>query len=325
MNQPYVPATFAFFFAVIFVHISFFLLYALEPSPSSSEHITDEKQRKVNGERRMIAIDIFIISSLCACGLVMHANLPLITYQGFFYKFDDGDLALEPFILSCFLNVYHHFLYPVQWRVIVIAWFLQLLLILYSWLPFVMTQRGSHFLSTLILILFYLSILAVNYRIHEGKIREFLFTESFSMDNLNTTITKPSSTSLAPLSNVDETKIISDYLAEMYSRTPSITTTEDVHDSSLIRSTVSSVTFASLDDASTAVSSVSISRVHHRQQQQVQQQQQQEEEEEEPDISLIDDTNTATSTITDGRTPASTLSERRKPHRSSLAKERSLY
>ena len=80
MNRPYVPATFAFFFTVILIHICFFALYALEPN--DSQNIQNEKQRKINGERRMVVINVFIVASLCACGLVMHANLPAITYTG---------------------------------------------------------------------------------------------------------------------------------------------------------------------------------------------------------------------------------------------------
>ena len=206
--------------------------------------------------------------------------------------------------------MYHHFLYPVQWWVIVSAWFLQLLLIVCSWLPFAMTQHVLHFQSTAILIVFYLSMLAINYRIHEGKIREFLFTESFSMD---LTTSNKSSNHTPSLSKLDETKIISDYLAEMYDRTPSITTVEDMNDSASIPTTVSSVSYGTLDPSS-VVSSVSQSRVQHRR------------PHHHDGSANNDDSNTATSTITDGRTPASSMvSERRNPFKPSLAKERSLY
>ena len=266
MEQDYVPASFIFFFTVLIVHGTFFTSYALEPN-FTSENIIDEDQRKKNGKRRMLAIDIFIIASLCACGLVMHAHLPLVAYTGFF-RFDDGELALEPFIISCFLNIYHHNLFPVHWWVIVVTWFLHLFLILYSWLPFVMTQNVNHFQSTAILLMFYVAMLICNYRIHEGKIIEFLLLESFSM-NLNS------------------------------SKPFSISTVEGAIGSSTV-------------EASNAVSNVSISRVHRRLRRH--------------DIALIDDTNTATSAIADGRTPTpSLLPEQRKPHRSSLAKERPLY
>ena len=205
------------------------------------------------------------------------------------------------------------------------AWFLQLLLILYSWLPYITTQNVNHTRSTAIMILFYLSILAINYKIHEFKIREFLLTESFSM-NLTS---KPSPTTLPPLREIDETKIISDYLAEMYSKTPSISTLDNMHESASIRSTVSSVTFASLEGNS-AISSVSISHVYppkppsyppqppsYPPQPPAQQ----------DNFVHTDDTNTATSTITDGHTPTtptSTLRER-KSNRPTFAKERPLY
>ena len=78
MKRPYVPASYVFFFTVILIHLCFFSLYALEPT-ADSLNTMDEKERKINGNRRMIAINLFIVTGLCACGLVMHAELPLIT------------------------------------------------------------------------------------------------------------------------------------------------------------------------------------------------------------------------------------------------------
>ena len=303
MQRPYVPASFPFLFTVMMTHCSFFSLYVLEPT--DDQNGKNEKERMINGERRMIAINVFIISALCTCGLVMHANLPLITYTSFFYKFDDGEVALEPFIISCFLNIYHHNLFPVHWWVIVTAWFLQLLLILCIWLPFAHTQSIHSHNTTTILLLFYVAMLFINYRIHEFKLREFLFTESFSL-NLNN---DPSHVVPTPR-NLDESKIISDYLAEMYSRSPSVTennSSEDVMDS---RTT------------SSAVSSVSLSRVpvlHHRHHHH--------------HSSHNDDDHTMTSTITNGLTAASSFvsestQEKSKLHNSRkpyLAREKSLY
>ena len=75
LKQPYVLATYAFFFAVIFVHICFFTLYVLEPS--SATVTKDEKQTITNryhGTLRMTVISVFIIASLCACGLLLHGK-----------------------------------------------------------------------------------------------------------------------------------------------------------------------------------------------------------------------------------------------------------
>ena len=222
-----------------------------------------------------------------------------------FYKFSAGEVALEPFIISCFLNIYHHNLFPIHWWVAVSAWFLQLLLILCSWLPYAMTQNAIQFQSTATLLLFYVAMLFINYRIHQFKIREFMFTETFSMNGNNDN--EPSRHSLP--SNIDESKIISDYLAEMYDRTPSMSTTEDVADS---------------ETTASAVSSVSFSRViHHRQ-----------HHEKSSSQSHDDDYHTVASTITNGLTAAapafSSEPSREKvkgpyPRKPYLARERPLY
>ena len=214
-------------------------------------------------------------------------------------------MALEPFIISCFLNIYHHNLFPVHWWVIVTAWFLQLCLILCIWLPFAHTQSIHSHNTTTILLLFYIAMLFINYRIHEFKIREFfLRTESFSL-NLNNN-DPCSSQGLPPPRELDETKIISDYLAEMYSRTPSVTENElskDMTESEAMSSVVSSVSYSR------------IPLLHHRQPHGSSQQR--------------DDDDTITSTITNGLTAASeTSQEKTKQHNSRkppFARERSLY
>ena len=73
MQRPYVLASFPFLFTVILTHFSFFALYILEPTTNDQKN-KNEKEKKVHGERRMIAINLFIISALCACGLVMHVS-----------------------------------------------------------------------------------------------------------------------------------------------------------------------------------------------------------------------------------------------------------
>ena len=286
LKRPSQRCSLIFFLTVILIHVCFFTYYILEPTDSSQ--MMNENQKKLNGKRRMLAIDCFFILQLVACGLVMHAHLPLVAYTGF-CRFDDGELALEPFIISCFLNIYHHNLYPVHWWVIMITLFLHFLLIIFSWRD-EGTQNMIQFQSTVILSLFYVAMLICNYRIHNAKIVEFLLTESFSM---NLSSSKSSPPTLRPLSDRNE-------------KTSSITTVEGVIGSS------------SSMEGNNAIPSGSItrvSRIHHRRQH---------HRKSESDSSIqLEETNSATpSTLPDGHT--STLPERRKPHRL-LAKERPLY
>lgn len=166
LKQSYSAMSHVFLCTVLMVHSSFFALYYFEQKKTN-----DEKKHRVNATRREWTMNLFIILSLCACGLVMVAELPLVTYNKFFYKYVNGNIAVEPFIISLLLNVYHHSLLPVHWGVIMLAWFLQLLLIIYSWFSTAMRQT---FVTNMVLIILYIAMVFVNKAIHESKIQAFL-------------------------------------------------------------------------------------------------------------------------------------------------------
>ena len=74
-------------------------------------------------------------------------------------------------MVGCFLNVFHHSLFPVHWGLVISAWFLQLGLILYSVLP---TAEPQTYTMNVILIFFYVATTILNYRVHADKINEFI-------------------------------------------------------------------------------------------------------------------------------------------------------
>ena len=67
--------------------------------------------------------------------------------------------------------MFHHSLLPVHWSVVILAWFIQLCLVLYSVLP---TTEPHAYMMNIILTVFYFSTTTLNYRIHTDKIKEFI-------------------------------------------------------------------------------------------------------------------------------------------------------
>lgn len=149
-----------FLCTVLLVHILFFMLYHLETK--NVDNLTERERNRIS-DRRVVVINMYVIASLCACGLVMNAKVPF-TYC--FAWIGEGMIPLEPLIISCFLSVYHHFLFPVKCWVAILAWALQLCLIVNSSVPFASPRTA---ITNGILIIFYISTLALNNQIRRLK------------------------------------------------------------------------------------------------------------------------------------------------------------
>lgn len=101
-----------------------------------------------------------------------NARIPFTSqFYHVLFGFGTGAISLEPFIIGCFLSVFHHSLFPVHWGVVILAWFIQLCLVLYSVLP---TAEPQTYTMNFILTVFYIATTTLNYRIHMDKINEFI-------------------------------------------------------------------------------------------------------------------------------------------------------
>ena len=102
------------------------------------------------------------------CFVLRNARVP---FSYCFYYFEPGHISIEPFVIGSFLSVFHHSLFPVHFSIVMVSWFLQLCLILYSVLP---SATPSVYITNTILIIFFMATIILNYRIHTSKLMEFI-------------------------------------------------------------------------------------------------------------------------------------------------------
>ena len=156
-----------FLSSVLLVHVLFFLFYYYETLDERRPTMTPT-ERATNAAHRMAVVNMYIVVGPLACGLVMNCET---AFKYCFPSFVDGMVPVEPLLIGTFLSVYHHHLFPVQWRVVVVAWACLLLLIVLSWAP---TASSQYLVSNLVLTGCFAASVALNHRVHATKVAMFL-------------------------------------------------------------------------------------------------------------------------------------------------------
>ena len=156
-----------FLCSVLLVHVLFFLFYYYETRGDWAPNMT-EKERVINADRRIAVANMFVVVGPTACGLVMNSE---VAFKYCFPSFVEGMVPMEPLLIGAFLSVYHHYHYPVPWCVVIAAWGSLLVLIVLSWAP---SASPTSFVSNVVLTLCFAASLALNHRIHAGKVAAFL-------------------------------------------------------------------------------------------------------------------------------------------------------
>ena len=158
-----------FIACVMLVHLSFFALYWLD---MRYNHLGLDTKHQPAREQfshwRMATLNFFVVTALSVNGLIMNTDIPATYNFPFSYRSKAaGLITFEPFVISCFLSVYHHHTYPISWEVVVFAWLVEFVLLVNSWV-WICTPQSL--VTNMVLTLVYACVLGVHHTVHVYKL-----------------------------------------------------------------------------------------------------------------------------------------------------------
>ena len=201
------------------VHTLFFTIFALEMFGSRWLNGASESHKKWYYAVRSVLLTAYIINGPATAGFAMNIRSrnpcapEQVSVMEVFYCSTSprGMIPVDTFVIGQMLAVFQHFVFPIGWATVMMAWFGELILALISVIP---TATPQTLVTNTIFIFFYVSTVALHHAVQTNVLTEYIRTQR---DN-ESHVSGEDGASEQRLSNIDESKVIEDYLAKLYHR-----------------------------------------------------------------------------------------------------------
>ena len=204
-----------FTYSCISVHSLFFILFALEVFGSRWLEHASESHKKWYYTVRSLLMSIYVINGPATAGLAMNVRsrnpcLPdQVTFMEVFYCSTSprGMIPVDTFVIGQMLALFQHFVFPIDWPTVIMAWFCELVLALLSVLPSATPQT---FVTNTVFICVYVSTIALHHAVQTNVVA------GYTRSRIDAESSHGSGGTAESLSLGEKSKVIENYLAELY-------------------------------------------------------------------------------------------------------------